>query len=240
MSFLVETTERSLETEMMDDFTLEGEMFRDTLDKLETINRLLGGNNVTIKGLKYLLKDQPKNKTITIVDLGCGHADILRDVAVFGRKHNYKLKLIGIDANPDAIEYAKELSKDYSELSLESMDIFSEDFKKQSFDVVLCTLFLHHFKKEQLISFLQPTVQKASIGMVVNDLHRHKLAYYLFKVIGLFIKNQMVREDGLTSVLRAFKRKDLEAISRQIKAQYSVQWKWAFRYLWILKKEPTN
>jgi hypothetical protein len=76
--------------------------------------------------------------------------------------------------------------------------------------------------------------------MVVNDLHRHKLAYYLFKIIGLFIKNKMVREDGLISVLRAFKRKDLEAISRQIKAKYSVQWKWAFRYLWILKKESIN
>ena len=50
----------------------------------------------------------------------------------------------------------------------------------------------------------------------------------------------MVREDGLISVLRAFKRKDLEAISRQIKAKYSVQWKWAFRYLWILKKESIN
>lgn len=62
MSFLVETSERSLETEMMDDFTLEGEMFRDTLDKLETINRLLGGNSVTIKGLKHLLKDQPKKQ----------------------------------------------------------------------------------------------------------------------------------------------------------------------------------
>ena len=120
------------------------------------------------------------------------------------------------------------------------MDIFSKDFKKQSYDIVLCTLFLHHFKKEQLISFLQSTIQKARLGIVVNDLHRHKLAYYLFKIIGLFIKNKMVREDGLISVLRAFKRKELEAISRQIKAKYSVQWKWAFRYLWILKKESIN
>ena len=159
---------------------------------------------------------------------------------MFGRKFDYNFKLIGIDANPDAIAYAKELSKDYPELSFESMDIFSKDFKKQSYDIVLCTLFLHHFKKEQLISFLQSTIQKARLGIVVNDLHRHKLAYYLFKIIGLFIKNKMVREDGLISVLRAFKRKDLQAISRQIKAKYSVQWKWAFRYLWILKKESIN
>ena len=240
MSFLVDTSRRSSATEMMDDFTLEGDIFRDTLDKLETINRLLGGNSVTIKGLKKLLKTQSKSKVIKILDLGCGNGDILRDVAKFGRNNNYRFKLMGIDANYAAIEYAKELSKDYPELSFETIDIFSEGFKEQTYDIILCTLFLHHFKNEELISFLKPTVQKATIGVVVNDLHRHRLAYYLFKLIGLFIKNKMVREDGLTSVLRAFKRKDLEAISRQVQVPFSIKWKWAFRYLWIFKKKPVN
>ena len=240
MSFLVDTSHRSSEMEIMDDFTIEGALFRDTLDKLEIINRFLGGNSVTINGLKSLLKNQSKNKTITIVDLGCGNGDILRDVAKFGRKNNYSFNLIGIDANLAAIEYAKELSKEYSELSFKTIDILSEDFKKQSYDVVLCTLFLHHFKNEEIISFLKTTTNKATIGVVVNDLHRHKLAYYLFKLIGFFIKNKMVRQDGLTSVLRAFKRKDLENIAKEMKVHFSVQWKWAFRYLWILKKDFIN
>ena len=240
MSLLVDTSHRSSEIEMMDDFTIEGVVFRDTLDKLEIINRFLGGNKLTIHGLKKLLENQSKNKTITIVDLGCGHGDILRDVAEFGRKKNYSFKLIGIDANFAAIEYARELSKEYSELSFEMIDIFSEDFKKQSYDIVLCTLFLHHFKNEELISFLKSTIKKATIGVVINDLHRHKLAYYLFKLIGFFIKNKMIREDGLISILRAFNRKDLENISIQMKVQFSIQWKWAFRYLWVLKKDFFN
>ena len=240
MSFLVDTSHRSSKMEIMDDFTMEGALFRDTLDKLEIINRFLGGNSVTINGLKNLLKNQSKNKTITIVDLGCGNGDILRDVAKFGRKNNYSFNLIGIDANLAAIEYAEELSKEYSELSFKTIDILSEDFKKQSYDVVLCTLFLHHFKNEELISFLKTTTNKATIGVVVNDLHRHKLAYYLFKLIGFFIKNKMVRQDGLTSVLRAFKREDLENIAKEIKVHFSIQWKWAFRYLWILKKDFIN
>ena len=240
MSFLVDTSHRSSEMEIMDDFTMEGVLFRDTLDKLEIINRFLGGNSVTINGLKKLLKNQPKNKTITIVDLGCGNGDILRDISKFGRKNNYSFELIGIDANLAATEYAKELSKEYSELSFKTMDILSEDFKKQSYDVVLCTLFLHHFKNEELISFLKTTTDKATIGVVVNDLHRHKLAYYLFKLIGFFIKNKMVRQDGLTSVLRAFKREDLENIAKEMKVHFSIQWKWAFRYLWILKKDFIN
>ena len=237
MSFLVDTSHRSSETEIMDDFTIKGTLFRDTLDKIEIINRFLGGNSVTIKGLEKILKNQSKNKSITILDLGCGNGDILRDIAKYGRRNNYSFKLIGIDANFAAIEYAKELSKDYSELSFKTMDVLSEDFKKQSYDIVLCTLFLHHFKNEELLSFLKTTTEKATIGVVVNDLHRHKLAYYLFKLIGFFIKNKMVRKDGLTSVLRAFKRKDLEKMGKEIKAHFSIQWKWAFRYLWILKKD---
>lgn len=235
MSFLVDTTYRSNEKEMMDDFTLEGEVLRDTLDKLERINRLLGGNTVTINGIKALLREHPKEKPVTIIDLGCGHGDILRDVAIFGRKKGYQFKLIGIDANPDAIAYANELSTDYPELSFEAIDIFSEAFQKLEYDVVLCTLFTHHFNNDELISFLKPTAKNAKIGIVVNDLHRHKLAYYLFKLIGVFIKNKMVREDGLTSILRAFKRKELVAISREIKVHFSLKWKWAFRYQWIIQ-----
>ena len=236
MSFLIDTSSRSSAAEMMDDFTIEGSVLRDTLDKLETINRLLGGNSATLKGLKKILLKSSKTKTITIVDLGCGHGDVLRDVAKFGRKNSYKFKLIGIDANNAAIDYAKALSKDYPELSFETIDVFSEDFKKQTYDVVLCTLFLHHFKNNEIIPFLKSTVQKASIGVIVNDLHRHKLAYYLFKMTGLFIKNKMVREDGLTSVLRAFKRNELETILTKTGVNFSIQWKWAFRYLWVLKK----
>ena len=76
MNFLVDTSNRSSEIEIMDDFTMDGVMLRDTLDKLEIINRLLGGNKVTIKGLKELLKNKSKNKIITIVDLGCGDFNV--------------------------------------------------------------------------------------------------------------------------------------------------------------------
>ena len=55
MSFLVNTSHRSSDTEIMDDFTMKGVLLRDTLDKLEIINRFLGGNSVTINGLKKIL-----------------------------------------------------------------------------------------------------------------------------------------------------------------------------------------
>ncbi|MEN8882578.1 MAG: methyltransferase domain-containing protein [Polaribacter sp.] len=236
MDFFINTKQRTDKEELMDDFSIGGDLLRDTLDKLEKINRWLGGNKVTVNGLKALLKNHPKEQKITIVDIGCGHGDILRDVAKFGRKEGYKFKLIGVDANSAAIDYANELSMEYPELSFKTQDIFSKDFKSETFDVVIATLFLHHFKEEQLVSFLKNTIKQTKIGMVVNDLHRHTLAYYLFLLLSIFISNKMIIEDGLTSVLRGFKRDDLEKISSKINVTPQISWKWAFRFLWIIKK----
>ena len=236
MDFFINTKQRTDKEELMDDFSIGGDLLRDTLDKLEKINRWLGGNKVTVNGLKALLKNHPKEQKITIVDIGCGHGDILRDVAKFGRKEGYKFTLIGLDANSAAIDYANELSMEYPELSFKTQDIFSKDFKSETFDVVIATLFLHHFKEEQLVSFLKNTIKQTKIGMVVNDLHRHTLAYYLFLLLSIFISNKMIIEDGLTSVLRGFKRNDLQTIAKNIQSKSIISWKWAFRFLWIIKK----
>lgn len=236
MDFFISTKNRTDKEELMDDFSIGGVLLRDTLDKLENINRWLGGNVVTVNSLKKILKEHPKEQELTLVDIGCGHGHILRDIAVFGRKNGYKMTLLGIDANPTAIEYAKELSEAYPEIRFETEDIFSNEFKNRKFDVVLATLFLHHFKEAQLVSFLENTLQQARIGIIVNDLHRHKLAYYLFLLLSLFIKNKMIIEDGLTSVLRGFKRKDLVRLSKKLAVKPQIRWKWAFRFQWILKR----
>jgi 2-polyprenyl-3-methyl-5-hydroxy-6-metoxy-1,4-benzoquinol methylase len=236
MDFFISTKRRTDKEELMDDFSIGGDLLRDTLDKLEKINRWLGGNLMTVKTLKKVLKNHPKEKELTIADIGCGHGDILRDVAKFGRKNGYKMKLIGMDANPTAIAYAKELSVEFSELSFMTEDVFSEAFKDRRFDVVLATLFLHHFKEDPLVSFLGNTLKQTKIAIVVNDLHRHKLAYYLFMLLSVFIKNNMIIEDGLTSVLRGFKRKELVKISQRIQVKSQISWKWAFRFQWIIQK----
>ena len=236
MDFFISTKNRTDKEELMDDFSIGGDLLRDTLDKLENINRWLGGNLMTVKALKKVLKNHPKEQELTIADIGCGHGDILRDVAKFGRKNGYKMKLIGMDANPTAIAYADELSTEFPELSFKTEDIFSEAFKNRKFDVVLATLFLHHFKEAQLASFLGNTLKQTKIGIVVNDLHRHKLAYYLFMLLSVFIKNNMIIEDGLTSVLRGFKRNELVHISNKLKVKPQISWKWAFRFQWILRE----
>ncbi len=235
MPLFIDTTYRSNATELMDDFSMKGELLRDSLDKLGKINKWLGGNHVTLDGLRQLLKNQPKEKVYTIVDLGCGHGDILRLIADYGRKNNFSFNLIGIDANEDAIDYAVELSEDYDELSFSNMDVFSEEFQALDYDIVLSTLFLHHLNQGEIQQLLKKINSKATLGIVINDLHRSRMAYGLFKVLGLVVSNPMIVQDGLTSILRAFKRQELENISKQLNLKSQICWKWAFRYQWLIR-----
>jgi len=236
MSLLINTKQRTEAIEVMDDFSINGKILHDTLDTLANINKWLGGNKVTLNGLKKVIKNHPKKEPLTIIDLGCGGGDILRKVANFAKKQGYTIKFIGIDANKDAMVYARQLSKNYPEISFIDCDIFSDEFESLQYDVVLTTLFLHHFKEDQIINILSRTKQKAKLGIVVNDLHRSRVAYYLFKLVCLTIKNQMVIDDGLTSILRGFKHKELESFSKELQVTPQIKWKWAFRYQWIIQK----
>lgn len=236
MNFNIHTKERSSQIELMDDFSVEGNLLHESLDSLANINKWLGGNFVTLNGLKKVLKGHEKSKPLTILDMGCGNGDMLRELAKFGKKAGYSFTLVGIDANQHAVDYAKELSVNYPEISYLKQDVFSDEFQHLHYDLVLATLFLHHFSEDDIVKLLAPILKKASLGIVVNDLNRNKIAYYLFSFLCLFIKNKMTKEDGLISVLRAFKKADLERITEKLNAKSTIQWKWAFRYQWIIQK----
>lgn len=72
---------------------------------------------------------------------------------------------------------------------------------------------------------------------MINDLERSALAYRLFQALCfVFGLNHMSKEDGLVSILRGFKREDLEKYTKELNFNYSsIKWKWAFRYQWIIK-----
>ncbi len=103
---MIDTTSRTDEREIMDDFTLEGKALRTNLDILASINKWLGGNQVSLNGIQKLIKKLPRDQKLVIVDLGCGNGDMLRRVSKLGDRIGYQFKLMGIDANKDSIQYA--------------------------------------------------------------------------------------------------------------------------------------
>jgi 2-polyprenyl-3-methyl-5-hydroxy-6-metoxy-1,4-benzoquinol methylase len=226
----------------MDDFGLEGEKLRDALDKIAKINQLLGGNQLTLQGVKSLINGLNTSKEISIVDVGCGNGDMLRILAVYGKENRLNFKLIGIDANNFTVSHARNLSTEYENISYRCEDIFEKSFQQLNYDIVLCTLTLHHFKDDEIVTLLKIFQQNAQIGIVINDLQRSAISYRLFQALCfVFRLNEMSKEDGLVSILRGFKKEELLAFSKLLHfKKYTIQWKWAFRYQWIIKTNLDN
>lgn len=233
-------SQRSEGIEIMDDLNCEGEVVDQTLRELDFINRWLGGNQVTLQPLTKIISPIPIHEPIVIADLGCGSGEMLRLIQQKFKKH--QLQLIGIDANPNIIAFARDHTKDLLQSEMKALNVFSNEFAQQKFDVVLATLFLHHFTHEELVKLfkvLKTTTRKA---IVVNDLHRHPLAYYSIRwLTRLFSKSTMVKFDAPLSVARGFRKQELIQILREAGIEnYQLQWKWAFRWQLVISIEKVG
>ncbi len=234
----IDTTFRSEADERMDDFMLGGKELEDALDKIAKINKWLGGNKITVNGVSKILQNSPNGQPLTIYDLGCGNGDMLRTLSRYAAHNGHDIKFVGVDANQNTIDFARKLSVDFPKISYLSQDIFDESLCDLPMDIALFTLTLHHFKNEQIAEILKRFAKNVRLGIVVNDLERSALAYRLFQVMAKITNlSEMPSKDGLVSILRGFKKPELEAFSKDLNIKnFLIRWKWAFRYQWIIYK----
>jgi ubiquinone/menaquinone biosynthesis C-methylase UbiE len=239
---MIDFSRRSTEIEIMDDLEYAGEMMDKTLGELEIINRWLGGNRVTINGISKLLEGKTGHNLLKVVDLGCGRGDMLLLIDSWSKKYDVKLQLTGIDANQYVINAARKRLSAFPHIQLQAVNVLSPDFQKEKFDIVIGTLFYHHFTDEQLIAFFSRLKKQAAIGFLINDIHRHSLAYYSIKLLtSLFSRSSMVKYDAPLSVLRAFSREELSNILRSAGIEnFTIKWKWAFRWQVIVFSNPAT
>lgn len=226
-------SQRSTQLELMDDFSISTQDLHQNLQEIERINIQLGGYNVIRDGLKqYINKYNPKR--ISLVDIGCGGGDTLRYVHQWGIKNKIDIELTGIDYQPVMIEYAIQHSQNLP-IQYVLQDVFQIENK---YDVVMCSLFCHHFEDDRLIQVLKKLSQISHKLILINDLHRHWLAYYSIKYLTKWLKGSyLVQHDAPLSVLRGFKQKEWRNIlSKTGLNNYQIAWKWAFRHqilIWL-------
>lgn len=219
---------RSTEDEMMDDFSLGHGIIDPIMDELEVVNTMLGGYQVFFNAFRKI----DLKAGMIISDWGCGGGDSLRRIALWARKNNHKLNFVGIDATPAAVEYAREKSLGFPEISYILSDVMSENLVTNQFDIVISSLFTHHFKDAEWIMLIQKMSDCASTAVIVNDLHRHWFAYHSIGILtSVFSKSEMVKHDSKVSVLRSFKSADIKnMLSKAGIELYTLKWMWAFRW----------
>jgi len=227
---------RSRKGEAMDDPALDAAQLEAVFRDLNRTNHLLGGQEITLRAIQSVISRFPK-KSYSIVDMGCGDGDLLRRIAKYSRVSGIPVNLLGIDNSRAALEIAADRSRGFPEIRFQEADL--PDLGGMTFpcDILLCTLTLHHFTDEEVPQVLEQFTSMASLAVIINDLQRNRLAYYLFQLFSLiFIKTKIAKQDGLISISRGFLRRELQAYSMTIpNCDHRIRWRWIFRYLWVMQ-----
>jgi hypothetical protein len=140
--------------------------------------------------------------------------------------------LHGADANPFIVQYAQSKTMQRNEITIRIANVFSDHFFEKQYDFTTANLFLHHFSKEEIVSFIKIAKKYTHRAIIVTDLHRHFLAYFAFDIITKLLKaSHITKNDGKISILRGFTKKEWrEMLDKAGVKNYQMKWTWAFRY----------
>ena len=229
---MIDYSKRSYKKELLDGHTIPFADIQQNMQELDIINTRLGGHKITIEGFEKLAGNE---KDISVCEIGCGGGDNLNAIYRYCSKKHIHLKFTGIDINANCIAYAKKNTAIPDENYVVA-DYKNVEFNNDNPDIIFNSLLCHHFTDEELIIMLQWMKANAKIGFFINDLHRHPIAYHFIKIATkLFSGSYLVKNDAPLSVLRGFKKKEWENILRIAGIKhYTIQWKWAFRYLIVV------
>jgi 2-polyprenyl-3-methyl-5-hydroxy-6-metoxy-1,4-benzoquinol methylase len=224
---------RSNQKEYLDNSHIETKDLYQNLIELDIINSRLGGYNASLKGLATILKAAKPIRTI--LDIGFGGGDSIKQMQKYCEKENVKLFFYGVDLKMDCVKYAED-----NLTAITNKQLICDDYRNISanllkqIDVIHCSLFLHHLTDEEIIELLKFGKSNQCI-ILANDLQRNWFAYNSIKFITtIFSKSYLVKNDAPISVKRGFKRNELiSLLEKSGYKNYSVKWSWAFRYILI-------
>ncbi len=220
---------RSTALELMDDPAIQGPELEVTLAEIERINRALGGYPPSLHGIEAL---RPEGVTaLSILDVGTGGADFPMRIADWAAERGLDVRITGIDLTETTVDFARQRTRAYDGIEIVQADLFDLD-EGAPFDIVHAAQVLHHFVGDEAERALAKMARLARYGVVVNDLHRHPLAWGGIAVITRALaKSRLVKYDAPLSVLRGFSREDFEGMCRRAGlAAPRVKWRPMFRW----------
>jgi 2-polyprenyl-3-methyl-5-hydroxy-6-metoxy-1,4-benzoquinol methylase len=171
------------------------------LRNLRQLNRYFGSYALTLHFLRRWI--QP-GAQLRVLDLATGSGDIPRLVIDYARKVGATVTVEAIDQQDSTLEIARGLSGAYPEIDFKQGDVlfFGEDGQ---YDIVLCSLALHHFDEAAAIRLLERCRRLSRRFVLVSDLRRGLLATIGAYLLTAFIfRESMTRTDARLSAERAF------------------------------------
>lgn len=190
---------------------LEG-VFRD----IGIVNRHLGGAKALLRALDPFLDRTPPDKDLEILDVGAGGGDIPARIVLHGRSRGCRVRVVAIDLDPGTAGIAARTASAFEEIRVLRADAFALPFGDRSFDLVIASMFLHHFAHGECVRLLASFRHLARRAVLVNDLRRHRLAWGAIALAArVSFRHRMFVHDAPLSVLRGFTDGELLAAARE-------------------------
>ena len=172
---------RSNETELMDDLSRPDSEFVEAYNELTAINKHLGG----IRAVERFLPED----AMSLLDVASGACDV--GEALMSRR---RCRVVSLDMNPRGLKFAEKTAP-------VAGDALQLPFADNTFDAVICSLFFHHLSNVESISVLREMWRVARRTVIVNDLHRNRVAHVSIRVLSaLFSRSTMFRNDFVVFV----------------------------------------
>jgi 2-polyprenyl-3-methyl-5-hydroxy-6-metoxy-1,4-benzoquinol methylase len=170
------------------------------LDNLRQLNRYFGSYALVERFLRRWIRPRSEMR---IVDLATGSGDIPRFTVDYARKIGAKVTVDAVDQQTSTLEIARRLSASYPEIEFIEGDVVG--FEREPYDVVLCSLALHHFSEVDAVSLLRRCDKLSKQYVLVADLQRGWFATVgVYLLTSLFFREPMTRTDARLSAERAF------------------------------------
>jgi 2-polyprenyl-3-methyl-5-hydroxy-6-metoxy-1,4-benzoquinol methylase len=182
------------------------------LRNLRQLNRYFGSYSLVRRFLRKWIRP---GKTLRVLDLATGSGDIPRLIADHGRRVGATTQIDAVDQQRSTIEIARHLSRDYPEITFREADVF-EWGERGNYDIVLCSLALHHFTEEDAVRLLRHCRELTRRYVLVSDLRRGLFATFgVYLLTAILFRDPMTRYDGRASAARAFSVRELHALAQR-------------------------
>jgi ubiquinone/menaquinone biosynthesis C-methylase UbiE len=197
----------------LDDDRLISELGANLRD-IRRSNRYLGGTQALLNRLRPYLDD---TRPVSLLDVATGSADIPIIIARRAARHHLSVSIVATDIAGLVLDEARRQVErsGLNTIRIERADALALPYYDAEFDLVTCSLALHHFDPRRAVIALSEMHRVARRAVFVNDLERSRLAW-----VGAWLlahgaaRNRLTRHDAPLSVRRAYTKEEILGLCR--------------------------
>lgn len=228
---------RATEEELSDNPALDPKRFIGTLDGLRRVNRASRSPHI-LWPLVCTTAAEISGRPLHVLDVACGGGDNLITLSRWAKRSGINAQFDGCDLSPLAVSHARENAV----TARVNSRFFIHDAVRQplpdGYDLIMCSLFLHHLSDHDAIQFLRQSAAATTRTTAVHDLIRNRIGYWLawFGTRSLLC-NDVCRHDGPLSVAKAFTPCEMRQIAKAAGLQGgTLKRRFPDRFLWVWNK----